>query len=214
VTVTFLVLAGCAAIVDWAAVWLRLFRIEYAFKPLTIALLITAAALAELGPAQTWILIGLTCGLVGDVALMLSDKDRTDPAFLIGLVAFLVGHVAYIVGFVRQGVHGVDLLAGLLVVLGLFALAMPAILRGADAKAGREFAGVVGLYGLAVGGTAVSAIGTGLVSPAIGGALFALSDTVLGYQRFVRKLPAGDVAVIVTYHVAQYLFVVGLIRSL
>jgi uncharacterized membrane protein YhhN len=145
---------------------------------------------------------------------MLSDKDRPDAAFLLGLGAFLVGHVAYVGGFQRQGVRGLDLGAGVLVVLGLFALAMPAILRGAYARAGREFAAIVGFYGLTVGGMAVCAIGTGLVAPAIGGAVFAVSDSVLGYQRFARRVAYGDLIVMVTYHVAQFLVVVGLIRAL
>jgi uncharacterized membrane protein YhhN len=214
VTVALLVACACVAALDWLAVYLRLFRIEYLTKPLTLALLLVAAAIADLGPAQPWILVGLACGLAGDVALMLSDKERTDAPFLLGLAAFLVGHVAYIGGFLRQGLRGVDLGAGLLVVLGLFALAMPAILRGAHARAGREFGVLVGCYGVAVGAMAVCAIGTGLIAPAIGGGVFAVSDTVLGHQRFVRRLRFGDLVVIVTYHVAQFLIVVGLIRAL
>ena len=213
-TVTFLVLTGCAAVLDWAAVQLRLFRIEYVFKPATLVLLIAAAAVADLGPAQPWVLVGLALGLAGDIALMLSNKDKTDLPFLLGLGSFLVGHGAYIVGFVRQGVRAIDVLAGLLVVLGLFALVLPTVLRGAAARAGRAFAALVGLYAAAVGAMTVTAIGTGLIAPAIGGVLFALSDTTLGYQRFVQKVKHGDLFVIVTYHVAQYLFVVGLIRSL
>jgi len=212
VTVTLLVLTACAAAIDWVAVQQRLFRIEYVFKPATLALLLAAAAVADLGPAQPWVLVGLALGLVGDVALMLSNKDRTDLPFLLGLGSFLVGHAAYIGGFLRQGVRTVDVLAGLLVVLGLFVLVLPTVLRGAAARAGKPFAAIVGVYATAVGAMTVTAVGTGLVAPAIGGVLFALSDTTLGFQRFVRKLNYGDLFVIVTYHAAQYLFVVGLIR--
>ena len=213
-TLAFLVVCACAAALDWVAVQLRLFRIEYVAKPLTLAALVVAAALADLGPAQPWIVAGLACGLIGDIALMRSDKDRADPAFLAGLGAFLVGHVAYIVGFLRQGVRSIDVLAGLLIVGGLFVLVMPAVLRGAAERSGRAFAGIVAGYGGAVGAMAVCAIGTGLVTPAIGGGLFAVSDSTLGYQRFVRRVPYGDLLVIVTYHVAQFLIVVGLARSL
>ena len=211
-TVTLLVLTGCAAAVDWMAVQQRLFRIEYVFKPATLALLIAAAAVADLGPAQPWVLLGLALGLVGDVALMLSNKDRTDLPFLLGLGSFLIGHGAYLGGFLRQGVRTIDVLAGLLVVLGLFVLVLPKVLRGAAEQAGRAFAAIVGVYAAAVGAMTVTAVGTGLIAAAIGGVLFALSDTTLGYQRFVRKLKYGDLFVIVTYHVAQYLFVIGLIR--
>jgi len=40
--------------------------------------------------------------------------------------------------------------------------------------------------------------------------LFAVSDWLLGYQRFVRPLPAGRLAVIVPYHVGQALLILGL----
>jgi uncharacterized membrane protein YhhN len=212
VTITFLLLTVVAAVIDWLAVYFRWFRIEYVFKPLTMVFLVIAASAADLGPAQPWIVAGLVCGLAGDVALMLSDKGRTDPAFLAGLGAFLVGHVAYIIGFLQQGVRGVDLVAGLLVIAGLFALVMPAILRGASAQSGSSFAALVAAYGAVAGIMAVLAAGTGLVAVAIGGGLFAASDSLLGYQRFVRTVPYGDLVVIVTYHAAQFLFVVGLMR--
>jgi uncharacterized membrane protein YhhN len=213
VTVAFLIVCACAALVDWLAVQLRLFRIEYLAKPLTLAALLVAAAIADLGPAQPWVVAALACGLAGDVALMASDKARPDAAFLAGLGAFLLGHVAYIGGFVRHGMRAVDLGAGALLVVGLFALVMPAVLRGAYAQSGAAFAALVAGYAGAVGAMTVCAVGTGVVAVAAGGVVFAVSDSTLGYQRFVRALPYGDLAVMVTYHVAQFLIVVGLIRA-
>ena len=41
--------------------------------------------------------------------------------------------------------------------------------------------------------------------------LFVVSDTVLALNRFVRPIPTGDVAVHVTYHLAQGLLVLSLV---
>ncbi|MGN6609227.1 MAG: lysoplasmalogenase family protein [Jatrophihabitans sp.] len=211
-TVTLLVLTAVVAVVDWVAVDLGRTRVEFVAKPLTLALLFAAAAVGDLGPAQPWVLAGLVLGLAGDIALMLSDKGRTDPPFLLGLGSFLLGHLAYLIGFLRHGTRGIDVAAGLLIVLGAFALVMPVLLRGAAARAGTTFAGIVAGYGVALGVMAVAAAGTGVVAVAVGGVLFLASDSLLGYQRFVRTVPHGDVGVIVTYHAAQFLFVVGLLR--
>jgi uncharacterized membrane protein YhhN len=45
-----------------------------------------------------------------------------------------------------------------------------------------------------------------------GAGLFFVSDTVLAWNRFVRPLGRGPVAVIVTYHLAQALLVLSLLR--
>ena len=212
--VTLLIVAAVVALGDWAAVHLRLFRVEYVLKPLTVALLVATACVADLGPAQPWVIAALALGLVGDVGLMLSSEGRTDPPFIAGLGAFLLGHVCYLVAFARAGLRGVDVLAGLLVALGVAALALPQVLRGAARSAGRPFAAVVAAYAAVLAAMTTLAVGTGLVATAIGGVLFLVSDTLIARQRFVGRLAYGDLLVIVTYHVAQGLILIGLIRAL
>lgn len=210
-TVTLLVLAGVAALGDWAAVQLRLFRLEYVLKPLTLALLIAAAA--DLGVAGGWVLAALGLGLLGDIGLMLSQGEDADVPFRTGLGAFLAGHICYVIAFVRVGVRGLDILAGALIVAGISALALPPILRKAARTAGRQFAMIVAAYAGVLGLMTVFAAGTGIVATAIGGVLFLASDTLLARERFVAKLPHGPLLVIVTYHLAQFLILLGLIHS-
>jgi uncharacterized membrane protein YhhN len=213
VTGTLLVIAAVAALGDWAAVQQRLFRIEYLLKPATLALLVAAAATADLGVAKPWVVAALGFGLLGDIGLMLSREARTDPPFLAGLTAFLLGHVCYLVAFARVGLHGLDLLAGLLVVLGIAGLALPQVLRGATRSAGRGFAYVVGAYSAVLATMATLGAGTGIVATAIGAVLFLASDTLIARDRFVARVPHGPLLVIVTYHLAQFLILIGLIRS-
>jgi uncharacterized membrane protein YhhN len=212
-TVPLLIIAAVLAVGDWAAVHLRLYRIEYLLKPGTLAVLAAAAGAADLGVAKPWVIAALVFGLVGDVGLMRSREGRTDPPFIAGLAAFLVGHLCYLIAFARLGLHGLDLLAGLLVAAGIAGLALPQVLRGAARSAGRELAYVVAGYSAVLGAMTVFAAGTGIVATAVGGVLFLCSDTLIARDRFVARMPRGSLLVIVTYHLAQFLILIGLIRS-
>jgi uncharacterized membrane protein YhhN len=222
VTVIFLVLTGLCAIADWVAVARRNERAEFVLKPLTLALLFVAACFADVGDTKPWLLAALALSLIGDVALLFSsDASATsspaaggalEPAFLAGLGAFLLGHVAYLAAFAAHGLHGWQATAGVFVVAGAIALAMPRVLRGARATGGAALATVVGVYAAVLALMVVFAFGTGAVATAVGAAIFLGSDTTLAWNRFVQPLLRGPVIVIVTYHVAQLLIVVGLLH--
>ena len=213
-SLTFLVLAAVAAVGDWAAVARRYFRVEYLLKPLTLVFLIAAAATADLGPGQAWVVAALVCGLLGDLGLLISLDGEADPPFVLGLAAFLIGHLFYIVAFARHGLHWLFAVAGLLVVAGAAGLVLMPVLRGVRKHAGQELAAIVGGYSAVLGAMTVLAVSTGSPLTALGGALFLASDTVLAYDRFVRMLRRGPVLVIVSYHLAQLLIVIGLIKHL
>lgn len=210
--VALLVAAALAAVGDWVAVHLRLFRLEYVLKPLTLVLLAIATAAADLGDPKPWVIGALVFGLLGDIGLMLSDGG-TDPPFLAGLGAFLIGHIWYLIAFAVTGLRALHLLAGVLIVGGVAGLALPAVLRGAARSAGRMLALVVGGYAALLATMAALAVGTGIVATAIGGVLFLISDTLIARNRFVGPVPHADVLVIVTYHLAQFLIVIGLIAT-
>jgi uncharacterized membrane protein YhhN len=212
VTVVLLVIAAVLAVGDWVAVHLRLFRVEYLLKPATLAVLVAAAVTADLGSEQPWVVAALVFGLLGDVGLMLSS-GRTDLPFLAGLGAFLVGHICYLVAFAQVGLNGLATVGGLLVVGGIAGLMLPAVLRGAAASAGRLFAGVVAGYALTLAAMTVLGVGTAIVATAVGAVAFLCSDTLLGRDRFVAPVPRGKLLVIVTYHLAQFLILIGLIGS-
>jgi uncharacterized membrane protein YhhN len=230
VTVAFLIAAGMAAIGDWIAVEWQVWRAEYILKPLTLALLIVAACVADLGPVQPWIVAALAFGLIGDIALMRSDEaaDRPDTSFLLGLAAFLIGHICYIAAFVRHGVHGLYSLAGALVVIGIAVLTLPPVLYGARRIGGTDLVVTVATYAAVLGGMATLAVGTGAIATAVGGLLFLLSDAVLAWDRFaapsslvlegpydsrIVTVPHAPLVVIATYHIGQLLILIGLIRT-
>lgn len=213
-TVTLLIVAAIVAVGDWSAVHASLFRLEFVLKPLTIVLLIAAAVSADLGVAQPWVLAALVFALLGDIALLISTNDQTDPPFIAGLGAFLVGHICYLVGFARVGLRLLDVLAGVLIVAGVATLTVPHVLRGAAASAGNRLAALVAVYSALLAAMAVFAVGTGVLATALGGVLFVGSDALLARARFVSPVRRGPLLVIVSYHLAQFLIVLGLIQSL
>lgn len=228
-TEILLIVAGALALGDWIAVALRRTRIEYVLKPATLGALVVVAVLAHVGhDVRPWLIAALALGVLGDVGLMFSRGDEPDAAFLGGLGAFLLGHACYLVAFLQFGVTWKYALAGALVTLGIAGLALPAVLRGAVRTGGRELAVVVGIYALVLGAMSTLAVGTNSIAVAVGGVLFLGSDTLLARERFVgpvrgvrgsrrrRAEPAvtGDVLVIVSYHAAQALILLGLITDL
>ena len=208
-TVLLLGIAGALAVGDWFAVHLRFVHIEYLLKPGALIVLVAAAIVADLGDIKPWVVAALVLGLLGDIGLMLSDGSA-DPPFLAGLGAFLFGHVCYVIAFVAAGVNALPTLAGLLVAGGIAGLALPAVLRGAARAAGAVFAGIVGSYAAMLAAMTVLGVGTGIVATAVGAVSFLCSDTLIARDRFVAHVPHGKVLIIVTYHLAQFLILIGL----
>ena len=214
-TLGLLAVAGLAALGDWVAVWRRRHRLEYLLKPVTLAVLIAAAATAELPDTKVWVVAALAFGLVGDIALMFSSDHPgpPDPQFLVGLGSFLLGHVCYLVAFTRYGVHPVPLIAGAAVVATAAALTVPQVLSGARRTGGTPLLAIVAGYAGLLAAMAVLGVGTAAPATAIGALLFLASDSALAWERFVRPLSHGPLLVIVSYHLAQTLILVGLVRA-
>lgn len=205
---------GLAALGDWIAVAQRRFRLEHVLKPLTLLLLVVAAATADLGGGKAWIVAGLVLGLLGDVALMLSDRSAgvADRSFVLGLGSFLLGHVCYVVGFVTRGVHPLFLLAAFLFVGGVTALTLPRVLAGVRRSGDAHLVAAVAGYATVLALMVICAIGTGGILTTVGALLFLGSDIVLAHDRFVAPLTRGPLLVIVSYHLGQLLIVLGLLR--
>lgn len=204
----FLSIAAVAAVVDWIATWRELPAIRYVSKPLTLVAL-TATALA-LDPSdatvRTWFVAALVLSLAGDVFLML-PRDL----FIAGLSSFLLAHVAYVVGFVVAGLDPAGIAAGVVVVAAAFALIGRPLVAHIRRSAPEMAAPVVAYMGV-ISAMLVCAIGTLDPVAVAGGALFYVSDALLGWGRFVRTPRWGPPAVMISYHVAQALLVLSLLR--
>ena len=204
-----LVVAALVALVDWWAVAGGRDRVETVAKPATMVLLVAVAATwgDPSGDVRVWLVVGAALGVVGDVALLRSGET----AFLVGLSAFAAGHLAYAVAAIGVGVDPVWVLPGVAVMAALLGYRFVSrTVVGARRDGGPVLAGAVIFYAAVISLMVATAWGTGSLLAAAGATLFAVSDWVLGHQRFAGPLPGGRLAVMVPYHVGQALLLLGL----
>jgi uncharacterized membrane protein YhhN len=184
----------------------RLFRV---LKPLTMVLVITTAIITRTPvPAayKTLVLAGLLFSLAGDIALMFPEKW-----FTAGLVAFLVAHVFYILAFKPGPGHALS--AGMFIPFIIFGLLMFRLL--APSLGPMKFpvlvyiAAITAMAGLAAG----RFIDMGGIRPLLafaGAVLFLVSDSVLAYDRFAKKLGPAQAIILGTYFPAQLLIALSI----
>ncbi|MBP7356353.1 MAG: lysoplasmalogenase [Longilinea sp.] len=196
-------------IVEWYAAWRERTMLNRVVKPAALlALTIWFWSLGKGEGPLFWFGIGLIFSLLGDVLLL------SNSLFMEGLAAFLLGHVFYIVSF-NPTPPPFEWINGLLIVVvgtgGFFVVRT--IRRGLLRRAaGRKLRMAVIIYGSIISLMMLSALFTLLrpewpdkaaVLAVLGGGLFVLSDSLLGYDRFVQRLPHGRFWVMLTYHLGQ-----------
>jgi uncharacterized membrane protein YhhN len=216
----WIVVAAIVAVLDWAAVAAESRMLERCVKPAVLVALIAAALTAR--PRHSgvhgWLVLALCFGLLGDIALSFAapeqppEGEAPDALFTAGLASFLLGHLCYCAAMVARGTE--QLSSGLGVVLVLLALLAfgRRVLAGAQAHGGTPLAVAVAAYIAILGCTMVLGIGTSSLLVAAGIVLFAFSDLILAHDRFVVRRGWAPVTVAVSYHLAQLLLVLGLVR--
>lgn len=204
-------LPAVLALVEWYAVWRRDRRTQTWAKPaVLVALIVTALVLGATDDAAgIWLLVALVFGLGGDVFLL----GDSDTRFRLGLASFLVGHLAYVASFIALGLdpQGWNYLSFL--VLGGCLLATRQVAASTYLRGGLALAVPVGVYTVVIGAMVIYAFTTGVPPIAVGATVFAVSDTVLARDRFVRPWDRAQLLVMVTYHVGQALIVAGVLAS-
>lgn len=176
--------------------------LSLASKGLPVIALLLWLQQAPPGTYRRWIGIGLLCSLAGDLLL-----DWPDDLFVLGLGAFLLAHLAYVRAYlsdsrkqalpalliatlVGASMFGVLTSAGLgtlLVPVALYALAISAMLWRALARLDEP--------GLTTCSTMLAATGA---------ALFVLSDSLIGINRFVVPFDTAPYAIILSYWLGQW----------
>ncbi len=207
VTGVLLALAGLAAVGNWISRAIDSRSLEYATKPTVTALLAGAAlTLDPTTPAmRPWFVAALVLSLLGDVLLMLPGD-----LFVPGLGSFLLAHVAYVVGFGVAGLHGG---AALLTLVGVVLVLGPVALRIVRGAREREAALVVPvtLYITVISAMIVCAGASTRWIGLVGAVVFAASDSLIAWNRFVRPTPAASVVIMVTYHLGQLALLLALL---
>lgn len=203
---------GITALLNWSAVLRDDYIVERVTKPTFMLLLggLAWSLYTDSPPADapriTPLLTGLGLSLVGDVLLLTATEVR----FRLGLLAFLAAHVAYV--WTLLTVPGRGGFPWLVIPAVLVVLLMQARFgRHVVRHAGRDRFAVF-VYVLALATLLVAAAAKGDWIVIAGCFLFLVSDTILGHDRFVHERRWAPLAVIMTYHAAQVLIVVGLLR--
>ncbi len=190
------------AALDWFAVASTNARLERTAKPLVMVALLAVGFASDLaGWGLVWLVVALVAGLVGDIFL-LPAVDR----FIPGLAAFLVGHVSYAALAIVLGTTSSFLVAGL-VLSSLVVLTVGTKIT--DAVQGTAMFMPVVSYVVVIGASTALLIATGRWLMVVGAVLFAVSDSLLGWGRFIAPARGGRVAVHATYHLGQLLIVLG-----
>jgi uncharacterized membrane protein YhhN len=150
-----------------------------------------------------WGGLGVLFSWAGDVLL----SSPGDTGFVIGLGGFLVAHALYLVLFLRP------LRTRTPPPLALFYIAwwVALILILAPHLGGLLIP--VAIYGLVLGTAAAFALGTNPIT-AVGGLIFAISDTVLAFKLFLPdfSLWQADFLIMLFYIVGQGLIIAGAVR--
>ena len=209
-TAALVVVFGAFAVADWTAVWHGTERRRTLTKPLTTVVLVVIAAVAgEMdSDARIALVVAAVLCLAGDVAL-LGDSDER---FLLGLSAFAAGHVAYVVTALLVGVSWPRLALAFPVLALLIGFqALTRMLSGALRHGGPPMLVAVAVYTVIISAMVITATGTPSWLAFAGATLFAVSDSMIAYHRFVEPFPRADLPIMVTYHVGQLLLIGGLI---
>ncbi|MBD9416391.1 lysoplasmalogenase [Pseudomonas sp. PDM16] len=175
--------------------WLRLLS-----KPIPVICLLIWLREAPAGAYRRWIAIGLGLSLLGDMLL-----EWPADLFVFGLGAFLLAHLAYLVAYLgdTRRLAALDLLIAALVGGGMFFVLASSGLGTLVLP--------VALYSLAIGAMlwrALARIGVVAASSAWlaagGAALFVLSDSLIGINRFVAPFEGARYAIILSYWLGQF----------
>lgn len=176
-------------------------------KPLLLPLLMVFAV-AQVGwradASARWLIVGQFFSFLGDVALMFEG----DQWFALGLAMFLVTHICYLVGFFRLGAAqalrqrrwvliaypAFWLIANALLWSGLGSLRIP-----------------IAVYSAALVSMAMVAMSL-QTKLGIGGALFMVSDLLIGAGVAYGEFAGQPVAVMATYVIGQGLIAVAWVQ--
>ena len=213
----FIGIALVIAAINWLAVAKKWVKIKYITKPaVPMALICWLILNGGIQGQLIYFVIGLIFSLIGDIFLMLPNKK-----FIAGLVSFLFAHIAFIQGF-SSGIpkfSAAGLILLILVALNAFEV-FRRISNGLRSRGQDSLISPVLIYTIVISLMLVSALLT-MVAPnsewnpfpslmvSFGALLFALSDSLLGWNKFVNPIIYGTIIVIVTYHLALITITLG-----
>lgn len=192
-------------------------EIAWFLKPFLLPFLILAVYIHERFSTKNILLAALTLSWIGDIILMFADKGEL--YFIAGLLAFLLSHISYIILFSKQLkinlqkskiIYWIGVTAIALYLIVMMLILLPSL---GDLKA------PVFVYALTISIMLLFAL-KGFLNwqkPAsiyilIGAIIFVASDSILAFDKFYAPLKCSSFLIMVTYLIAQYLIVTGILK--
>lgn len=145
------------------------------------------------------IIIGLMFGLVGDLFLLNKEKF-----FKLGLFSFLINHIFYIAYFLKfkKSLN--------LIVLSLITLLSIVYIKILFKKIEEKYKIPVFFYITVISVMVITCFSANLnLSVKLGAILFFISDFVLSYNKFIKKVRFSETLILSTYYAAQFLIAIG-----
>lgn len=171
----------------------------------------------DLPTYASWIIIGLACGMLGDVLLALRPlrpKEEDKKIIVFGIIAFSLGHIFYLIGLgSMNSLHITGFIVGVIALVFIVLSSLLMKFKMGIARYPSYFYAF--LIFLMVGQTVYLSFTNGYASPylpfMVGAILFGVSDLILAPIYY-----AGDkhkfmvVLNLVTYYAAQILIALSL----
>jgi len=217
---TLLVFLGF--LLDWSAIAFKWRKIKFFSKSLAMLLVILWTLVAAAGQFNLVIyilLLGQVFGLIGDILLQLPRRW-----FLFGLGAFLLGHLSYLILLVIQIIFAFKTgicfqcwtwwsLLCLVLWLGILAVFYRIFSPYSKGETYKPFIwAAVQIYAWILSLIVALAFLLVFLLPGrspyqwllpVGSILFSISDILLSYNRFIKRICHGQLLVRITYHFAQ-----------
>lgn len=157
-------------------------------------------------------LLALVFSLLGDILLMF--VEQSPHFFTIGLVAFLTAHIMYILAFLKHRNKQKPII-GFIVFLLIYASGLFYLLKDG---LGDMLIPVI-VYMIVILSMATSAfLRKGMVNNLsynlvfTGAIFFMISDSILALNKFYEPLPFSNISIMLTYALAQFLIVIGILK--
>lgn len=192
-------------------------RFDLFLKPILIPIIGFGAYFYRTFPSQNILLAALTLSWLGDVTLLFTDLGEI--YFILGLVFFLTAHIVYCILFNKQKrirkkqnkplfIFGSVLIA--IYLIGMVSFLMPHL---------GELEIPVSIYASVISIMLLFALNGFLVweKPGnqfvfLGAIFFIISDSILALNKFYAPIPKSSFFIMLTYLLAQYLIVVGILK--
>ncbi|MFH6994034.1 lysoplasmalogenase [Flavobacterium sp. FlaQc-48] len=192
-------------------------NLDLFLKPILIPLLGFGVYFYQKFPSKNILLTALLFSWIGDVILLFADI--AEIYFILGLVSFLIAHIAYCVLFNKQNTLELHINKALFIIgslliafylIGMITVLMPHL--GELKIPVVVYASVISIMLLFAFNGYLIWKRKGALYIFLGAAVFVASDSILAMNKFHAPIYKSSFFIMLTYLVAQYLIVMGVLK--